>query len=159
MELAHEGLSPKSPGGRRQKFVRTIKACCSSSSRMKSKLLMVIYTLSKPMVICTLSKFSMVIHTMSKLTLAIRTLPKLPMAIGTLSKLPMEIRTLSKLLMVIPTLSKLLMMVLEDTETLRNNTVWKFYDFSITQILREINFWVSIKCKICQFNTFRGSEL
>ena len=38
-------------------------------------------------------------------------------------------------------------------------TVWKFDDFSITQILREINFWDSRSAKYAIFNLFRGSEL
>ena len=41
-----------------------------------------------------------------------------------------------------------------------NHTVWKFHDFYISQILREINVGNSTfyKCKICHSNTFRGSE-
>ena len=37
-------------------------------------------------------------------------------------------------------------------------TVWKFQNFSITQILREIKFWGLWKCKICHFNAFRCSN-
>ena len=35
--------------------------------------------------------------------------------------------------------------------------VWKFHDFSIAQILREINFWDSRSSKSAK-NTFRGCE-
>ena len=37
-------------------------------------------------------------------------------------------------------------------------TLWKFHDFSINQILREINFWDSRSAKSAIINTFRGSE-
>ena len=32
--------------------------------------------------------------------------------------------------------------------------MWKFHDFSIIQILREINFWGFQKCKMSHFNKF-----
>ena len=38
------------------------------------------------------------------------------------------------------------------------HTVWKFHDFSIIHILREIKFWGFWKRKIYHFNTFSGSE-
>ena len=38
-------------------------------------------------------------------------------------------------------------------------TVWKFHDFSITQILREIKFWNFRSTKSANSNKFRGSEL
>ena len=39
------------------------------------------------------------------------------------------------------------------------HTVLKFQDFSVTYILREINFWDSRELKICQFLHFKGSEI
>ena len=38
------------------------------------------------------------------------------------------------------------------------HTVWKFHDFSITQILREINFWGVLEVQNLSFFIFRGSE-
>ena len=37
-------------------------------------------------------------------------------------------------------------------------TVWKFYDFAINQILREINFEDFRSAKFTVLNTFRGSK-
>ena len=38
------------------------------------------------------------------------------------------------------------------------STVMKFHDFSITQIIREVNLLEFWKCKICHFNIGIGSE-
>ena len=46
---------------------------------------------------------------------------------------------------------------LEDSLGLRHCTVWKFHDFSVTQILREINFRECRSSKNAIFNTFGGS--
>ena len=40
----------------------------------------------------------------------------------------------------------------------KKSTVWIFHNVSITQILREINFWDSRSAKPAIFYTFRGSE-
>ena len=38
------------------------------------------------------------------------------------------------------------------------STVWKFYEFSVSKILREINFVIYGGFKICHFNKFRAFE-
>ena len=47
---------------------------------------------------------------------------------------------------------------LKKTELPKVDTVWKFYDYSVTQILREINFGESRRLKTAIFATFSGSE-
>ena len=48
--------------------------------------------------------------------------------------------------------------LLKQFEDIYSNTVWKFHDFCIIQILREINFKDFLMRKISHFNIFRGSE-